>query len=326
MKKILALVLALVVAFAFASVAMAEEDDTILLGFASNASDENMNKQADAFCNYAEEWNAAGNTPRVETTVTVAEASVDKQLSDVDALIEMGCDVIYLNAVDLEGLIPAIDACNAAGVKVMETRGMTYEGIDVKLNGADEIMMAEMAFEWYDKLLTENPDLNLKMGLIYGLASQTAQLVRVDHLVELLQEKYPDRVEVLASQPCDWDAQKAMECIENWLQRFAGEMNCVVAAGAMMECGAAQAIIGAGEDLDNWVLTTTDSTADVLYAIHEGQVDMTVGIDPVLQGEICCDLCIKIATGEFTDSEYAIGSVLLTSIDSTNIDEWYVEE
>ena len=39
MKKILALVLALVVAFAFASVAMAEEDDTILLGFASNASD-----------------------------------------------------------------------------------------------------------------------------------------------------------------------------------------------------------------------------------------------------------------------------------------------
>ena len=148
MKKILALVLALVVAFAFASVAMAEEDDTILLGFASNASDENMNKQADAFCNYAEEWNAAGNTPRVETTVTVAEASVDKQLSDVDALIEMGCDVIYLNAVDLEGLIPAIDACNAAGVKVMETRGMTYEGIDVKLNGADEIMMAERAFDW----------------------------------------------------------------------------------------------------------------------------------------------------------------------------------
>ena len=52
MKKILALVLALVVAFAFASVAMAEEDDTILLGFASNASDENVNKQADAFCNY----------------------------------------------------------------------------------------------------------------------------------------------------------------------------------------------------------------------------------------------------------------------------------
>ena len=66
MKKILALVLALVVAFAFASVAMAEEDDTILLGFASNASDENMNKQADAFCNYAEEWNAAGNTPELK--------------------------------------------------------------------------------------------------------------------------------------------------------------------------------------------------------------------------------------------------------------------
>ncbi len=324
MKKLFALVLVLILALA--GFAMAEEEDTILLGFASNASDENMNKQADHFCQYAEDWNAAGNTPKVETAVTVAEASVDKQLSDVDALIEMGCDVIYLNAVDLEGLIPAIDACNAAGVKVVETRGMTYDKIDVKLNGADEYMMAEMAFEWYDALLTENPDLTLKMGLIYGLASQSAQLIRVDHLVELLQEKYPDRVEVLASQPCDWDAQKAMECMENWLQRFAGEMNCVVAAGAMMECGAAQAIIGAGEDLDNWILTTTDATADVLYAINEGQVDMTVGIDAGLQGEIICDLCIKIATGEFTDREYAIGSVLLTPIDSTNIAEWYTEE
>ena len=63
MKKVLALVLVLVMAFAFAGVSMAEDDDTILLGFASNASDENMNKQADAFCNFAEEWNVAGNTP-----------------------------------------------------------------------------------------------------------------------------------------------------------------------------------------------------------------------------------------------------------------------
>ena len=325
MKKILALVLAIVLVFACMAFASAEEKDTILLGFASNASDENMNKQADRFCEYAEKWNEAGNTPRVETAVTVAEASVDKQLSDVDALIEMGCDVIYLNAVDLEGLIPAIDACNAAGVKVMETRGMTYEGIDCFVVGADEIMMAEMAFEWYDKLMTEQPNLVLKMGLIYGLASQSAQLIRVDHLVELLQEKYPDRVEVLASMPCDWDAQKAMECMENWLQRFAGEMNCVVAAGAMEECGAVQAIIGAGEDLDNWVLTTTDATSDVLYAIHEGQVDMTVGIDAGLQGDYMCDLAIKIATGEYTEKTYALGKEILSTIDSTNIDEWYTE-
>lgn len=321
MKKVLALILALVLALS--CMAAFAEEETILLGFASNASDENMNKQADEFCKYAEEWNAAGNTPKVETAVTVAEASVDKQLSDVDALIEMGCDVIYLNAVDLEGLVPAVDACNAAGVKIMETRGMTYEGIDVFLNGADEIMMAEMAFEWYDKLLTENPDLTLKMGLIYGLAAQSAQLIRVDHCVEMLQEKYGDRIEVLASMPCDWDAQKAMECMENWYQRFAGEMNCIIAAGAMMACGAAQALIGAAEDMNNWIITTTDATADVLYAINEGQVDMTVGIDAGAQGRICCDLAIKVATGEFTDKNFSIGGSILASIDPSNIADWY---
>ena len=324
MKKVLALFLTLTLLLTGIPAAFAEEE-TVVIGYSSNASDENEISKMDAFRQFVEDWNAAGNTPKLEAAVTVAESSVEKQIADVETLLEMGCKAIALSSVDLEGLKSSVDLCLSRGVPVIECRGMDHEGI-ITFNLCDEVTMAEMAFSWYEELMDANPDLVLNMGLIYGLASQTAQLVRVDHLVELLQEKYPDRVEVLASQPCDWDAQKAMECMENWLQRFAGEMNCVVAAGAMMECGAAQAIIGAGEDLDNWVLTTTDSTADVLYAIHEGQVDMTVGIDPVLQGEICCDLCIKIATGEFTDSEYAIGSVLLTSIDSTNIDEWYVEE
>lgn len=322
MKKVVALMLALVLILVSGVFAIAEEGETVVIGYSSNASDENEISKMEAFKQYCEDWNEAGNIPKLEAAVTVAEASVEKQISDVETLLEMGCKAIALSSVDPDGLKSTVDLCLSKGVQVIECRGMEHEGV-VTFNLCDESTMAEMAFGWYERLLDENPDLVLNMGLIYGLASQTAQLVRVDHLVELLEEKYGDRINVLASMPCDWDTQKAMECMENWLQRFPGEMNCVVAAGAMEACGAAQAVIGAGEDLSNWYFTTTDATADVLYAIHEGQVNMTVGIDAYKGGYMMAEGTAKAALGELEENYLECGNEVLAVITADNINEWY---
>ncbi len=323
MKKALALMLTLILLLSCSPMAFSEEE-TIVIGYSSNASDENEISKMDAFKQFCEDWNAAGNTPKLEAAVTVAEASVEKQISDVETLLEMGCKAIALSSVDLEGLKSSVDLCISKSVPVIECRGMEHDGI-VTFNLCDETTMAEMAFGWYEELLDANPDLVLNMGLIYGLASQSAQLVRVDHLVELLEEKYGDRINVLASQPCDWDTQKAMECMENWLQRFGDEMNCVVAAGAMEACGAVQAVIGSGGDLDDWIFTTTDATADVLYAINEGQVDMTVGIDAYKGGYMMAEGMAKAALGELEGNYLECGSEVLAVITKENISDWYSE-
>lgn len=324
MKKVLALFLTLTLLLTGIPAAFAEEE-TVVIGYSSNASDENEISKMDAFRQFVEDWNAAGNTPKLEAAVTVAESSVEKQIADVETLLEMGCKAIALSSVDLEGLKSSVDLCLSRGVPVIECRGMDHEGI-ITFNLCDEVTMAEMAFSWYEELMDANPDLVLNMGLIYGLASQTAQLVRVDHLVELLQEKYPDRVNVLASQPCDWDTQKAMECMENWLQRFGGEMNCVVAAGAMEACGAVQAVIGSGGDLNDWIFTTTDATADVLYAINEDQVDMTVGIDAYKGGYMMAEATKDAALGELEGNYVECGEDVLAIITPENIGEWHTEE
>lgn len=305
--------------------APAAADDGILIGFASNANDENMNVQMETFRQFCEDWNAAGKTPKVEAMITVADSSVEKQIADVESLIQAGCKAIYLHSVDLEGLKPAVDACNAAGVKVLEARGMEYPGKIVNYIGANEWMMAEMAFDWYKVRMDANPDMKLKMGLIYGLASMTMQLVRVDYLVELLQKEYgEERVQVVETMPCDWDSQKAMECMENWYQKHGNEgMNCVVAAGAQMVMGAAQALVAAGVDNDDWLVTTTDATQDVLYGINQGVCDMTVGIRAEMDGPAAAEVCVGLATGTFTADKFEIGPKILATIDSTNIDEWY---
>lgn len=302
------------------------ESEKIVIGYSSNQSDENENSKMEAFRDYVDEWNEAGNTPELEAVVTVAEASIEKQMGDVETMVEMGAKGIALSSVDPEGMKSTAQSLLDKDIAVVEMRGMDLDGI-ITFNLCDEETMAEMAYEWYKEVMDADSELVLNMGLIYGQASQTTERIRVDHLVELLQENYPDRVNVVAEQYCDWDTQKAMECMENWLQSYPdGEMNCIVAAGAMMACGASNAIIGAGKTADDYIITTTDATSDVLYAINEGNVDMTVGIDAYQGGYLMAQVTAEAAMGEFQDDYFECGTDVLNTIDSTNIADWYTEE
>ena len=216
MKRIVCLVLALTMAAALLCGAMAE-GETWLFAYANHNSDENSLRQMKAFCDAAEAWNEAGNTPRIETTTATAESDMQRQLADIDTMLAMGAKAIVIQGVDPVGIFPAVQTCLEQGVKVMEVRGANIDGI-LNLKIGDENVMGENMFSYLAAQLDANLDLKLNIGLLYGSAAQTAQLVRVDSCVALLQENYGDRITVLASQPCDWDTEKGQACMENWLQ------------------------------------------------------------------------------------------------------------
>ena len=322
MKKLVSLLLVLLLAAALCVGATAEEE-TWLFGYSNHNSDENSLKQMQAFCDAAEAWNAAGNTPKIEVVTTTAESVLDRQLGDIETLLAMGAKAIAIQAVDFTGIVPAVENCLANGVKVMEVRGANIDGI-LNLKIGNEEVMGETMYNDLAAQLDANPELVYNIGLMYGSAAQTAQLVRVDSCVALLQENYGDRVNVLTSQPCDWDTQKAQECMENWLQQYQGTMNCIVSAAGMMACGACNAVIAAGESMDDWYFATVDSTADVLYSIKQGQVDMTVGIDVLQAGTDMFDFMVKYMNDEIEAGNYSSSPMFV--IDSSNIDDWYVEE
>ena len=98
MKKVLALFLTLTLLLTGIPAAFAEEE-TVVIGYSSNASDENEISKMDAFRQFVEDWNAAGNTPKLEAAVTVAESSVEKQIADVElSLIHISIDAMEADA------------------------------------------------------------------------------------------------------------------------------------------------------------------------------------------------------------------------------------
>lgn len=290
----------------------------VKIGLAQNQSDTSMNAQKVAFEAYCDKFNETNDEFEVKYYVVNAESDVQKQIDDVNSLIELGCSAISLHSVDTEGLKVAIDACKTAGVYTIEARGMDYDAIDLKYNACDENQIGETSFEWISKNIMDPDDSKvLKIGVIYGAASMTEQMKRVDKLVELLKDNYgEDRVMVVDSQYCEWDAQKSMEITENWLQRFTfNEMNCIFNAYGDGLCADIQAIINyAGEDAaKEYLLCTTDANQNTCYYLNEGYIDMSVGLNNKGSGNIQAELLIQQATGVVGPHNYDLskGSLVL---------------
>ena len=106
MKKVTALFLALALAFSFtacggassgqapssaaAAPAQQKEDGgSVVIGYASNAADENENSKMQAFRDFVDDWNEEGKSPALEAVVTVADSSIEKQVGDVETMVEM---------------------------------------------------------------------------------------------------------------------------------------------------------------------------------------------------------------------------------------------
>ena len=136
MKKVLALILSLILCLSLGA-AFAEGKEKIVIGFALNESDSSMNLQREYFIKACDDFNATSDKYEVEYHITNAEANVQKMVDDVNSLIELGCQAICMHSVDTEGCKPAVDACNAAGVYMVEARGMVYDGIDLVFNPND---------------------------------------------------------------------------------------------------------------------------------------------------------------------------------------------
>jgi ABC-type sugar transport system substrate-binding protein len=336
-KRILALLLVMVLSLSMVISANAESaKKKILIGFAINESDESMNTQQIGFKKYVEAFNASNKEYQVEYFITNAENDVQKQIDDVNSLIELGCQAICLHSVDTKGLTVAVDACNAAGVYLMEARGMRYPGINLRFDANDEYAIADSAFKWFEKNVMNDPSIVLKIGAVYGLATQTQQLIRVDQLIKLLKDAYgEERVIVVDSAYCDWDTQKSMEIMENWLQKYSlDEMNCLMNASGAGMVGAAQAILGFGgkELLDKYITQTTDANSDVLYHVYKGNIDITVGLNPVSGGSITAEVLIQAVSGvqgphtfDISSGELLLGADAggIVNIDATNVAAWF---
>ncbi len=178
--------------------------------------------------------------PEIEWTLTTADKP-EKQVSDVEDMLVKGIDGLVILATESAPVTAVAKKAHEAGVFIVNVdRGFTEPGIaDIFLEG-DNKAFGRKSAEFIVKKLNGKGNVVILSGI-----PCTVDTDRVNGGMEVFKQ-YPD-IKVLAQQPANWNRQKGLEVMENFLTRFP-KIDCVWAGDDDVALGAIKAIKESGRE------------------------------------------------------------------------------
>lgn len=186
-----------------------EEDDTILIG--------------NSFCYLTSQFmviqnegaQAAADENGIEIVHVSADADASKQLADIEDMIAMGCDGIMIQALDSKGILTAIEKCADAGIPVVVYDTLLSEGDEeniIAAIGTDNYSTGVYAAE----ALYEASGGEAKIGIVTKVVDETIRL-RIQGFEDTI-AKYPGMEVVVSQDVVSYTPEQALPCVENFLQ------------------------------------------------------------------------------------------------------------
>ena len=165
------------------------------------------------------------------------------QIDQVNSIVAQGFNAMTIQSVDMAALAPVVGEAADAGIIVVDHYGFTNEQVPTEsiyqvLFGQKESGILEA-----EKYIELNGDSG-KVALISGLTGADNAMQRVAGMEEVL-AKYPG-IEIVATEYCDWDTQKAQTAAENILTAHP-DLKAFLVADDGMSKGVWNAIEAAGK-------------------------------------------------------------------------------
>jgi len=305
MKKLLSLVFSFVLLFALAACGSSSSggegdgsDSGITIGVTMN------NLSTEFSANLAKGVEDAAKERGVEVIVNDGQGDPSKQNQQVDTFIAQEVDAIIIQPLDTEASSPAIEKAKEAGIPIININSVTTAEPDAFVGSRDE-ESAELAIDF----IAEQIGGKGNIVMMHGRAGQSAEIKRTNGAVEQL-KKHPE-MSIIAEQTADWDREKGLTLMQNWLQAHKGKINAVFAQNDEMGLGALKAVEEAGLQ-DDIIVVSVDAIADALQAVNDERLNATVFQNAIGQGEGSIDTALKIINGEDYEKEVFIPFELVT--------------
>lgn len=240
------------------------------------------------------------------------ETDVEKQVQIVENLIQRRVDAILLTPSGSSQVIPVILKANEANIPILnlDTR------IDMELlandGGAVATYIGSDNFEGgriAGKYVAEQLNGKGKVAILEGIPGHETADSRQSGFLESLSE-YPD-IEIVTSQPADWERNKGYTVFQNILQSHP-EIDALFAANDLMALGAVEAIAAASVDFDDILVVGFDAHAEALQAIQNGTMDATIAQNPRQMGRMGVQYAHMLLNNEPVSEENTIEIKLIT--------------
>jgi galactofuranose transport system substrate-binding protein len=212
-----------------------------------------------------------------ELVYTNANSQASKQISDIRDMIAQDVDAIIVAPLLEEGMDPALNAANEAGIPVFlidrETAGKPCEDY-ITFMGSNFYKQGKQAAD----LLADFTNENAQVAVLEGTPGASVTIDRTEGFEQQLKE-YPD-MEIVASQTGEFLRTKGQTVMEQLIQSNP-EIDAVYAENDEMALGAIQALKDAGKDPGQDIkVVSIDGTEQAVQAIITGDINAVIETNP----------------------------------------------
>jgi ribose transport system substrate-binding protein len=243
------------------------------------------------------------------TTVSSNEDKL-KQINGVQDLVAKGVKGILISPIDAVGVNAAYDAAAAGKIPIVSLgRGSTSPNQTIHV-AMDEIQVGRDIAEWTVKKIGGKG----KIAMITGPSGAPTFRNLAQGYNEVL-SKYPD-IQVVFKTDGPMTRERGLKNAEDALVANP-ELKAIYAANDDLALGAMQAVLAANKN-GQTIVTGMNGVPPALKAVKEGNVAMTVELNPVLWGRLGVDVLATYLKGDKVEPRVFIKHVI---IDSANVDE-----
>jgi ribose transport system substrate-binding protein len=246
-----------------------------------------------------------------ECIIIDSENRVQKQIADIEDLLVQGIDLLAICVVDEQGIIPAIEAANKAGIPVV-TLDRAAAGGEIKCHVANSSYLAGYFAGEYIAAL------NGFRGEVLDLTGPPGMSVvreRSQGFIDAI-GKYPE-MKVVASMPANWDTAEAMKVVEDIMTTYPDLVGIWAHADAMI-MGAIQALKEIGKN-EQVVTVGMGAYGGGPEAVEEGLLNGTWEMFSTYLGEMAGLAVVKVLKGETVPARV---DVPLAFLNKDNIKRW----
>ena len=213
-----------------------------------------------------------------------------KELSNIEDLTIRGVKAILINPTDSDAVSNAIRMANRSSIPVLTLDRGSSRGDVVSHIASDNVIGGEMAGHFIMEKVGEKA----KVIQLEGIAGTSAARERGEGFMNAVNGS---GLELLASQPADFDRTKGLNVMENLLAANP-DVEAVFAQNDEMALGALRAVQASGKDV---MIVGFDGTDDGIAAVNRGLLGATVAQQPDLIGSLGIEMADKVLKGEKVD-------------------------
>lgn len=274
----------------------------------------------------AQEVAAKARATEIGCEVMTADAGNDlnKQVSDIEDMVARGIEALVVNPRDSQGLVPAVNAASAQGVKVIVIDSTLDPSADfVTLVQSSNSRNGMLVGRWIADQTKGTP---LKIALISGdQGNEVGQERRLGVLAGILEGQLQNTgtagYEIVGQGWGLWTNEGGLNAMEDILTAHP-DVNVVLGENDSMVLGARNALKAAGKS-DALLVAAADGQKEALELIKSGEYGATGLNDPALVASTAVDLAKQAIEGDLPDGLSKITYTEPVAITKENVDTYY---